>query len=593
MPKQPKLCAFDIETRGAVPEFVSGAIVSDECTEWFTDASKMIERLRDHARKRYTLVAHNAEYDTTNLLWAFGEDVRIEYISNAWASAYWRWASNRPVCPIWDSMRLSAGLSLAKVGEAIGIPKLEMPKRLADPDDIRQDWYCDIHSIAGCIQCYNVRDTEIVWGYCNMMREWCDGYGAVMRRSIPRLAVELWSIFDPGQQQQLRSPVLKEFGREGYHGARCELFIHGAAGTTHCYDKRTFYGSILHTVRLPAMSSLHYQENPKEVDWDGQSDGIIDATVEVVPQHVPPLPAMRDGRIYYPVGTFRGTWPLSELRSAIPYGCNVVKVHRSATGPTLVSPFQTTAGVMIELRDTFIRKGDPRSVLPKFILNAIVGRLGLHDTTSRVSYRRWRKGMGSADIQRASVESAGGSLFLAVESPIVRPSKYANVIWASIINGLGRSRLYPHLLEAGEDLLYCDTDSVHSLRPIATGPDSAGQLRHTGTYDKGLYLAPKFYRLERYDGTGEVRAKGIPRRYADEYIATGGAAFQTTLGIVESIQRGISPGTWVTVERSQHHAPGARTILDPSAIGQNHRSSPTAPVVFTLSGLGGNVMTND
>lgn len=593
MTGQPKLCAFDIETRGQVPEFVCGAIVSDETTEWFDEPDRMVECLRTHARKGYTLVAHKAEYDTTILLWGRGEDVRIEYISGQYACAYWKWDGKKRVCPIWDSLRLSAGLSLEDVGKAIHLEKYPMPRKLADPDDWRKDWVCDAHNSAGCVQCYNCRDAEITWGYVNMMREWMDGYGIRLQRSIPRMAMELWKYFDPKQQQTIRSKDLKEFCRLAYHSGRCEVITYGAVGRTYTHDIRSFYGSILANVGLPDLSTLCYQASMGRNQIPEIGDGVIEADVYVEPCNVPCLPALSCGRVYYPVGTIHGVWPVSELRYALTTGVQLLKVYRTAYSDNVHQRFQQTALAMLELRDEFIHRGDPRSVLPKFILNSIVGRLGLRDSADRVSYRRWVRGMGRQDMRGCELETVGDQVFLATSSPIMKPSPTSNVLWAAIINGYGRSRIYPYLLEAGDSLVYTDTDSVHSLRPLSTGPDVAGSLRETGTYDRGLYLAPKFYRLERYDGTGEVRAKGVPRRYADTYIATGGAAFQTTLSVVQSIQRGVSPGTWVDVERTSQFSPGARTILLPEVIGDHQRSSPTRPVVFSLEGSTDNLMTND
>lgn len=590
---QPKLCAFDIETRGDNPEFVSGAVYSDQTQEFFTEPQRMLDCLRSHARKRYVLAAHHAEYDTSVLFWGQGEDVTLHYTNGQWTCGYWRYGSGDRRCPIWDSYRLAAGLELEKLGECIGIAKYPMPKKLVDPDDWRQDWICSVHDKPGCIECYNVRDAEIVWGYLNMLREWMDAYGQALKRSMPRMATELWRIFDPGQQQTPRSKELLEFGRRAYHGGRNEPFIYGATFRTYTYDIRSYYGSILSSIAVPNLSAMAYSSSVSGAALPLNGEGIVEATVFVDQQHCPPLPVNHNGRVYYPVGTFRGCWPISELRAALRYGCTIVRIHRLAHSRDILRPFGQTASVLLELRDDFVRRGDPRAIIPKFLINSIIGRLGLREVSERTTYRRWRKGVKTDELRNAEIESAGDAQYIVHRWPLARPARDTNVLWAACITGEGRQRLYRHLVGTGKQLVYCDTDSVHSLSPLQTGPDIAGVLRDTGTYDKGLYLAPKLYRLEAYDGSGEVRAKGIPRRYADTYVSTGGAVFQTTLGVVEAISRGISPSTWVTVERESHYAPGTRTILDTSAIGKPTQTSPTAPVVFTTQGSLGNMVTND
>lgn len=577
-----KLCAFDIETRGKNPEFVSGAIVSDYRQDYFTEPAAMISCLREHARRGYTLVAHNAEYDVSVLLWGQGEDVRIDYTNGNYTAAYWRYGSGKRACPIWDSFRLAAGLPLQALGEAIGVEKLSTPKKLLDPDDLRQDWLCPTHERPGCIECYNLRDTEIVWGYMNMLREWLSGYELPLRKSLPAIAMELWRHWDPNQQQTPRSKRIREIGRAAYHGGRCEVFRYGSVVLPNTYDIRRFYGSLLLSTPLPDIGSLEYSESHDPRYLEGDGEGAIEATVRIEPQYCPPLPVVSEGRTYFPVGTCRGAWSLSELRASLVHGVEVIRIHRVARSVQRVYPFHTTSAALLELGETWRQQKDPREILAKFVLNAVIGRLGLRDVSERVSYRRWRKGMTKEHMNGCDVESSDGAVYLARRFSLTKPAPATNALWAGCITGAGRVRLFDYLRMANTTLLYCDTDGVHSTRQLLTGVDAPGQLVSTGTYDKGLYLGPKLYRLESYDGSKEVRAKGIPRRNADDFLTKGVVAYQTSIGVVEAITKGVAPATWIDVERIGHYAPGTRTLLDPRAIDQADRNSDTTPVVFQM-----------
>ena len=60
-----------------------------------------------------------------------------------------------------------------------------------------------------------------------------------------------------------------------------------------------------------------------------------------------------------------------------------------------------------------------------------------------------------------------------------------------------------------ENLIYCDTDSVHALTPFADSDDKAlGKMKCEGIFEKGLYLAPKTYIMFN-DGEYEVHCKGV------------------------------------------------------------------------------------
>lgn len=60
-----------------------------------------------------------------------------------------------------------------------------------------------------------------------------------------------------------------------------------------------------------------------------------------------------------------------------------------------------------------------------------------------------------------------------------------------------------------ENLIYCDTDSVHALTPFADSDDKAlGKMKCEGVFEKGLYLAPKTYIMYNA-GEYEVHCKGV------------------------------------------------------------------------------------
>ena len=60
-----------------------------------------------------------------------------------------------------------------------------------------------------------------------------------------------------------------------------------------------------------------------------------------------------------------------------------------------------------------------------------------------------------------------------------------------------------------DNLIYCDTDSVHALTSFSDTDDSElGKMKCEGIYQDGLYLAPKTYLM--YDGSHyEVHCKGV------------------------------------------------------------------------------------
>lgn len=581
-----KIAAFDIETRGSNPEFLCGAIVSDETTDWFDDPQAMLNAMRLLARKGYTFLAHNAEYDASILFWKQGEDFAIRYLNGAYSCGWWRYGKGKKTAAIWDSFRLAAGMSLQELGASIGIEKYAIPHKLRDSEDLRQDWMCPTHERPGCIQCYNERDAEIVWGYINMLREWLSHWQIDLKRSLPSMAVAMWQSLDPNMQQSPKSRLVRDLARKAYHSGRCEVFRYGSVGPVFTHDIRSHYGYILSDISLPDIGSLRVLGGSAGNKLPQDGEGIVEADVWIEPQGAPPLPVAFGGRTYFPVGYVSGAWPLSELRDACRRGVDVRRVQAAIVTPNTTRPFANTALGMLELREDLRRRDDPRAILPKFILNSLIGRLGLREEHEIVTYRRWHAKMSMEYANGAELESAGGALYLAKRHTFARPSPTGNIVWASCITGAGRIRLNRHIQESGDGIVYCDTDSIHCLSPLIVGTDGPGQLVSTGSWDESLYLGPKLYQLQAYTGESEVRAKGIPRKMAADFIANGRTNYQTSLHVIEAISKGVEPSTWVDVERIGRGSLAGRTMLNPTVLRTTDSYSLTTPVVFELGSDG-------
>lgn len=588
-----KFCAFDAETTGRVPEFTSGALWSDETKLYTESHSEFIAAMQWHAKHGYIFAAHNAEYDTAVTLWNASQDVAVHYINDAYDCGYWTWGKGRQRAQIWDTVRLAAGMPLSELGKSIGLPKYPTPRALVGEDDWRPSWMCDEHGKRECVECYNLRDAEIVWSWCNMLREWIETYGLSLRKSLPGNAVQLWQLWDVNLQQSIYDPRIRALARAAIHGGRCEVYKYGSLAGVNAHDVRSHYGAIMAEHELVDCNSLQYATSAEADGAWLEHEGAVEATVWIEPQHIPPLPAVMGERVYFPVGQVRGAWPIGELRQALPYGVEILEIHRVAHGSQTYKPFNTTARALLELREEALRNDDPRQMIYKFLLNALPGRLAMRDTHTRRIYRRFVRTMTQKELSGHDIESAGGALFVSKEIDYDKPSRTSNPLWAAEILGEGRMRLYDHLVLAGSSACYCDTDSVHATSRLPTGAGNPGDLVDKGYWDTATYFGAKLYRLSSYDGRSEVRARGIPSNKADQYLRDGHAQYQTTLSVKEAVRAGLPAGTWIDIDRSMHYGIGYRTIHDASVLRDGNGYSPTSPVVFATDVDGSITMTND
>lgn len=582
-----KVCAFDLETAGADSDFGSCSTFDDTGGRYFTDPTEAIDYLRRRAKSGYTLAAHNAEYDVVNLLWKQGEDVTVHVHQSQFTCAYWRYAGKRRNVQVWDTLRLSAGLSLDDLGRAVFCLKYPTPQRLRGIDPDRYEWLCEQHGIGECVECYNVRDAEIVYRFLTLFDEWVTSLGLKLKRTLPSLALDLWSTFDPGMQQVIRSRPARDLAREAYHGGRCEPFMLGRVERVYTYDRRMQYAAILHGRDFPDCRELRLEQRYSgPADFAGV-EGVVRCTVYQEPRHIPTLGAVIGRQLIYGVGTFTGTWTAPELRAFLSRGGVLLETHDALWGTKTVRPFITTALALIERREAYRAAQSPLELLPKMLGNALAGRLGMEERQERHIIRRWTPGLSDRDVRGWALESTERAVYLTNHQTIPRAAPGANVLWAAYVTAYGRLQLLEDMEAAGAALTYCDTDAVHSTAPLPTYGDFPGQLRDTGEFDVALYLGPKLYRLESFDGAKLVRAKGVPRRYADDYLTSGRVDYQTSIGVVQALASRHEPGSWVDVERKRHLGLATRHVVNPSALSEPDQVSETEPLLLALDGRWG------
>ena len=105
------------------------------------------------------------------------------------------------------------------------------------------------------------------------------------------------------------------------------------------------------------------------------------------------------------------------------------------------------------------------------------------------------------------------------------PSSIMSVIQGALVTSMARCSLLKFIREicvnVKENLIYCDTDSVHSLRKYEDAdPYEIGKMKEEAICDYGKFLAPKTYiegeKKERWEY--EVHTKGVPTQIVKRLI---------------------------------------------------------------------------
>jgi hypothetical protein len=88
---------------------------------------------------------------------------------------------------------------------------------------------------------------------------------------------------------------------------------------------------------------------------------------------------------------------------------------------------------------------------------------------------------------------------------------HEHVAIAAHITSVARTTLYNHLEACGEDLYYCDTDSIYTGHTLPTS-NALGGLKLECEVSSGRFIQPKLYETD-----GKIKSKGFSRLTPEQF----------------------------------------------------------------------------
>ena len=238
--------------------------------------------------------------------------------------------------------------------------------------------------------------------------------------------------------------------RNAYYGGRVQIFDK-YTGPAVEHDLVNAYGSVL----AGAFGYLpDWKIYPGREPWCDQP-GWLDATVRVDAK-VAPLPYRlpdRKWQIEWPTsGQWRAWYPLHELLTP---GVEIVEVHNAHAGRWDYALEDKAALLLDRSRsDRFIK------AVVKQLLVSLAGKLA----QKPLSWRIWHPTEDSLDCPEGLYSFTGTSGWLDVYPvrPAYHPPSYLPQV-ATYVTSKVRCELRSELNRAGDQAIYCDTDSVHAI----------------------------------------------------------------------------------------------------------------------------------
>lgn len=365
-----------------------------------------------------------------------------------------------------------------------------------------------------------------------------------------------------------------KLARRGYYGGRVQVFRpHANEGWR--YDIHSSYPAALVRTPVPVGEpSLSTAERASLVYASG-AEGVYGATIDVpADDWIPPLPVRTGERIWYPTGRLSGVWTGLELRHAESVGARVQSIDYALTWSASERVLKSWCERVWGWRDAAPNRA--WSTWIKFLANSLTGKLAMRPDLRFVKIARQSEvpacdgvehfcdGRHPSDrccphrcIGRCGAwENVGPSMQIWSKGAYRIPN-CGHVHHAAYLTASARVELHSQLRHAGADAIYCDTDSVYSLRPLTRRIGAGlGDWGLEGAMRDWFAIAPKLYRYLDGENGWHVRAKGIPKaKWSDlDVLARGGMVTRVggVLGFLSAARSGGPLFAARTVRRESH-----------------------------------------
>jgi hypothetical protein len=514
-----RISAIDTED-DSKGHFTLGVHYDGRMYKVFRTRAEMRTFLCSHYCRNRIIFAHNCLYDLLNIF----EATELELFLNngKLIRARRRSGSNNTV--FLDSMNYIP-TSLAKVGDVLGLPKL-------DPKTAGIETYCK-------------RDTEIVFLWVIRFLKFMESEFN-MKRVAFTLTGFSWKVFKAMYPYPVKCRSYEEEARASYFGGRVEIFRLGKyKGLVYENDVNSMYPSVMYDSHLPYIDPV--KSRTPCFSREGVSRIFVESDLKV------PLFAKRmdDGKLLFPNGRFWTTATNVEIRYFESLGGKILKTDYSITTPTTFNKiFNPYVDRFYELKRT--AKNSLEKTIAKLFLNGLYGKFAI-------------RGEGEYLIELLpDQEWTGPVLFgkggiMAFQKRAFE-TEYMNVFIGSYITALSRMKLHRLLMTHYDKTLYCDTDSLITTEPVVQKTDVMGELSLKSIHKDGNFVLPKLYQM------GDlVKSKGLrlkTKNDFDEFLRTGHATIEKPIKLKESIRSGEKVNVWVKREKYMRATYTKRHVLE-------------------------------
>jgi hypothetical protein len=336
-----------------------------------------------------------------------------------------------------------------------------------------------------------------------------------------------------------------------------ETYRVGTVRNVTTFDFNSGYASCYRDIQVGDPATCHRITTPANPYRFLDRFGMMAATVKIPKSYSAPLPVHVGERTVFPTDRVTGAWMLAELRRAVEHGASIEACDFVVYADRTLGLFRDYVDTLYSLRVKAQKEKRPEQYVYKLMLNGLYGKFGQRSDDPLKSLIVPRRKVALSEFDDAEpVELCGYEAFLVDKAQRVQ-SPHVHVLWAAAISAQMRLKLADLIEEVGENLFYCDTDSIATTANLRESSDLGG-LKVAERFDVATFFAPKEYIGVTVEGGKVARVKGVPPYLAEEYLTKGRAAIARPIRTLTAIRGGGRIAEWQTIIKRKLASPPTR-----------------------------------
>jgi len=551
-------------------EFLMGSVYGKTGVEVFWDKEEMKEHLLSRKYRGSQIFATNLEFDFNQLYSKDLHKFHLVYSAGLIAAIYSEKKNDKNRKWIFTDTSNFMRVSLSKLGDLVGVPKMKAPSTMIKSDD-----GLDIVAVKPKtekerkeIEDYNINDSKITYLFAEKLRNFCTTHNMKLKLTVGSTGMDYWRR-NHQEHVMKREPaemVMKHF-QGSFRGGMTQVFKRGGYdGNMWYYDYRSSYPSVMvdgvdGKGNYPDPSTQMHTMN-SNTDFIDMYEGICHAKVKAPYDYMPYLSVKSNmGKLLFPYGTYDGWFTNFELRKAMNLGYEVTPGEMIYYVSTM-KPFRNAVKYLYKLRKKYKKEGHQYEALVKIIMNSgLFGKWGTNPNNmeeivslKNVTFKEdgcYFKGKKMLDFNVNEVDDMFEG-FVTMKKA-VKPFKYSFPIWSEYTTALGRNKLIQDIKKHPRHIVYCDTDSAVCTKPVFEEGNNLGDWELEHKLKGGVFIKPKLYMLKKDEGY-VCKSKGVgkfmsTKEQFENALYTGKVSMSRFTKMKESNNIGIKSGSVIRLDK--------------------------------------------